>query len=193
MDAMPQVRERLLDADDLWEIAHLPENDGRYFELIGGVLIAMDAPGIPHGRRQVRLGRYLDIFVEQRDLGIVTTDAGHHPPDDESTVLSPDVAFVSRERLPSPEPVKYMPLMPDLAVEVRSPNDSLAEMRRKAQIYLDNGTRLVWLVLTNRQEVEVCRLTADGQMTSETIDIDGALSGEDVLPGFSLALGELFG
>lgn len=65
-------------------------------------------------------------------------------------------------------------------------------MRRKAAIYLANGTQLVWLVIPDQRGVEVCRLDDEGGIQTEFIGIDGSLSGEGVLPGFQLELAALF-
>ena len=82
--------------------------------------------------------------------------------------------------------------MPDIAVEVKSPSNTVAELRRKASIYLQHGTQLVWIVIPDRKGVEVCRLDDNGNMQTEFIGADGALSGEPVLPGFALELALLF-
>ena len=85
-----------------------------------------------------------------------------------------------------------MPRFPDLAVEVVSPSDSMAQLRRKATILLERGAQLVWIVKPDEQEVEVRRLDADGDIAFETVGIDGSLSGEGVLPSFRLPLPALF-
>ncbi len=82
--------------------------------------------------------------------------------------------------------------MPDLAVEIQSPSNTLAELRRKAAVYLEHGTEIVWLVLPARLGVEVWRAGADGEPESEFLGQDGSLSGERVLPGFRLELRRLF-
>ena len=82
--------------------------------------------------------------------------------------------------------------MPDLAVEIKSPSNTLAELRQKAAIYLRRETQLVWIVIPDSRGVEVCRLDANGDVEREFVAEDGALSGEDVLPGFELKLAQLF-
>ena len=82
--------------------------------------------------------------------------------------------------------------MPDLAVEIMSPNDTLANARKKASIYLDNGTTLVWIVQPKRQGVEVCRFVEGSGMEHEFVGQGGTLSGERVLPGFELEIDLLF-
>ena len=82
--------------------------------------------------------------------------------------------------------------MPDLAVEILSPSNSLSELRRKVAVYLVNGAAMVWLVLPARQGVEVWRASAEGEPQNEFVARDGSLSGEQVLPGFALDLSQLF-
>ncbi len=77
--------------------------------------------------------------------------------------------------------------MPDLAIEVKSPDDSYKGMREKADYYLANGSQMVWLVMTEKQQVEVHRPGG-----FEVVAIDGALDGGDVLPGLMIPLREVF-
>ena len=82
--------------------------------------------------------------------------------------------------------------MPELAVEIASPSDSLAQLRRKARIYLDNGSLVVWIVLPSENGVDVCRSASGARLDIEFVGADGSLSGEDALPGFELELSRLF-
>lgn len=68
----------------------------------------------------------------------------------------------------------------------------MAELRRKSAIYLENGTQMVWIINPIKRVAEVCRLSDDGQFQSQTVDINGKLEGEELLPGFELALRQLF-
>ena len=99
--------------------------------------------------------------------------------------MSPSSAL---SRAPDPFPDKLVPVMPDIAVEIRSPSNTLAEMREKAQRYLRLGSTLVWIILPNDQKVEVHQT----QMPVKTLELGDSLSGEDVLPGFELELRRLF-
>jgi Uma2 family endonuclease len=77
--------------------------------------------------------------------------------------------------------------MPDLAIEIKSPADSLIKMRKKANYYLENGSKVVWLVDTQRQKVEV--YTVDD---TEILGSGDTLDGGDLLPGFKLSVSELW-
>ncbi len=188
---MMEVRERLYDIDDLWRLV-CDSNDDRRYELIEGEIIEMAPVGGEHGTIAGEIFHHFRLFDPQRRLGIPTVETGYHPPDALHILLSPDAAFTSFERAPIPFPRTWVPLMPDLAVEVKSPSNTLAELRRKAAIYLQHGARLVWIILPVSRSAEVWRLGADGDIESAIIQADGSLSGEDVLPGFTLPLAQLF-
>ena len=187
-----EVKSRVYDVDSFWEFVHQRENADKYYELINGELIEMSPPGWEHGTLAGEIYHHFRLFDPERRLGHPTVDAGYYPVDNRNTVLSPDVAFTKIERAPIREFKKWAPLMPDIAVEVKSPSNSLAELRRKAAIYLENGTQLVWIVIPEKRGVEVCRLDDDGDIQSEFIGEDGSLPGDDVLPGFRLELSVLF-
>ncbi len=186
------IQERLYTVDDVWELEHRPENEGKRFYLIDGELFFTMSPGILHGRLATKLGRYLDEFAEEHCLGYVVVESGFHPAGERHTLLLPDVAFFRMGKLPDPDTERFGPAMPDLAIEVRSPGDTLDELRRKAAVYLANGTTLVWIVSPAEKGVEVCRAGADAGLDIEFVGADGSLSGEDVLPGFELDLKLLF-
>ena len=105
------------------------------------------------------------------------------------TVRAPDVSFVARERItPGQRYPGYWLGAPDLAVEVVSPNDSAQELRTKIAEYLASGTRLVWVAYPRTQTVTIYH--ADGAV--EERSIGQTLDGEDVVPGFSLPVAEVF-
>ena len=80
--------------------------------------------------------------------------------------------------------------MPDLAVEVQSPDDYPKEMREKAAYYLANGSRMVWLIFTGKRSrrIEIHRRDQPVQ----TLNIDDILDGGDVLPDFKVVVKDLF-
>ena len=186
------VRERLYDIDDVWNLYHQPENDGKRFELIDGELIEMSGPGGVHGAISVNLSFYFRGFCLEHDLGIATAGTGYHPPDDRKTLLIPDVAFISYDRAPDPFPDRFVPAMPELAVEIKSPSNSITELRDKARLYLRLGSRLVWIVLPDERSVDVCAMTDTGEMSVERFAADESLTGGGVLPGFTLAVSRIF-
>ena len=186
-----EIREGLYDIDDLWRIVCDADDDKRY-ELIEGELVEMPPPGEEHGHLLIWLGMFLAQYVSENQLGRVTADSGFHAKDDRYTLLGPDIAFRRLDPVTEPASRKWVPVMPDLAVEIKSPSNTMAELRRKAALYLERGAQLVWIVIPAEKSVEVCRLGDDGEILSEVIGPDGVLSGEGVLPGFELDLTKLF-
>ena len=139
------------------------ENEHKHFYLIDGELFWDMPPGFLHGHIAGLIFHYFLIFAAKHDLGKPTVESGYYSADDRSTLLAPDVAFVSKEKIPLADPGELLAAMPDLAVEIQSPSNTLAELRRKAAVYLANGTELVWLVLPARAAVEVWRMGPDGE------------------------------
>ncbi len=185
------IKEQLYTVDDVWELAHQPDNVNHY-ELIEGELLTMSPPGGVHGSFAVEISYYIWAFVRERGLGKVTVETGYHPPEGRHTLLSPDVAFLSKAKTPHPFPHTYIPIMPDLAIEILSPNDTLRQARRKAALYLRHGTQLVWIVLPAEKGVDVCRAVDGPGLNIEFVGQESSLSGEQVLPGFELKLELLF-
>ena len=183
---------RRLTVADLWRMAQLPEYADRHFELIEGEIVKMAPVGEWHGFGTTRIARLLDEYVEATSAGIVTTETGYFHGDDDETLLAPDVAF-RRTVLPAdPDSNRFVPVMPSLVAEIKSPRDTYAYMRRKAELYLRRGTQIVWLVYPERRGVEVCTLDDAGALQTEFVAEDGSLSGGDALPGFVLELSRLF-
>ena len=83
---------------------------------------------------------------------------------------------------------RFVPLAPDLAVEVLSPSDRMADAMSKVTMYLQAGVRLVWLVDPASLTVAVFRPDA----APRTLGAGDALDGGDVLSGFSVSVAELF-
>lgn len=186
------TREREYTVDDVWRLACAPENEARKICLIDGELLITMSPGQIHGRLALRIGQYIANFADERDLGEAAVEVGYYPPDDRETLLIPDVAFEGFAQASRPATAGYAPFMPDLAVEIISPSQSLAQARRKAGVYLQHGTALVWLVDPAEKRAEVWSAGDDGEPRSESLGIDDELSGGAVLPGFSLPLRRLF-
>ena len=186
------IRERVYTVDDVWRLEQQPLNPAEKYYLIDGELITKMAPTELHGVVATRLNAYLFIYVDQHSLGRVTIEVGHHPPGNRRTALLPDVAFTGKSRTVRRARSSYVPHMPDLAVEVISPSQTLAQSRRKAEVYLSHGTALVWLVDPVREFAEVWRRGDDGDFLRQLVESDGLLDGEDIVPGFRLRLRDLF-
>lgn len=176
---------RLLTAEDLWA---MPEHGG-HCELVKGELIEMPPAGAEHGATAFDLGVHLGNFVRTHRLGrVCAAKTGFILARNPDTVRAPDVAFVAAERLPSPLPTNFLELAPDLVVEVVSPGDTAQEVEDKVADWLTAGTRLVWVIYPRSRMVHVHRPHAP----SRRLTAADALDGEDVVPGFSCPVMDLF-
>ncbi len=186
------LEKQLYTIDDVWEMSQDPENEHVFIELVDGEILKMTRPSNTHGLLATEIAVYLRLFNMTHAIGQVTMESGHHPPDYQFTLLGPDVAFTRYDRMPERQPKRWVEVMPDIAVEIVSPSETLAGARRKAEVYLLNGTTIVWLVLPERRGVEVCRLLDGTQLQIEFVSSDGTLSGEGALPGFELDVSKIF-
>ncbi len=102
------------------------------------------------------------------------------------TKVDVDVAFVRRERSPPADWERYAPLLPDLAVEMISPSQTVKKAQERVEAYLRHGTAMVWLVRLVEESAE--KWTAAGACTGQcgTIGVDGALTRDAALSGFSV-------
>ena len=180
------VGTKRLTADDLLRLY----SEGVRGELIRGVLCETMPTGYEHGKTVVDLTILLGSFVKSRKLGSLTaSDSGVWLERDPDTVREPDVAYFSAEKMPPGVRVEgYAEVVPDLIVEVVSPNDSLSEVNDKALMWLSYGVRLVWVVNPPTRSVDVYR---EGR-TVATLTESGALDGLDTLPGFTCAVSDVF-
>lgn len=171
------------------EFLALPD-DGCQYELVQGELIEMPGSGFEHSDIGLGLGAELRAFVRKHSLGRVTGSDGAYVLNREKrTVLVPDAAFVRADRLPPPgERSGVLELVPDLVIEVASPNDSANMISEKVREYLDAGVQLVWVVFPKRRMVQI--YTPD--RSSHLLYEDDVLDGGDVLPGFEMRVGAIF-
>jgi Uma2 family endonuclease len=100
---------------------------------------------------------------------------------------SPDASWISLEKwqnLTLKEREKFIPLSPDFVIELWSKNDSLKSLQEKMKEYMENGTKLGWLINRQDRQVEIYRVGKE----VETVDHPLTLSGEDILPNFVMDL-----
>ena len=178
------TREQLYTVDEFEELLKLPENAGRLLELIDGEIVEK-MPTEEHGSIALNIGAELRAYLRTIRKGIAGTEVRYQTGKDERNSRLPDISI----RIANRPLVKDGAVigMPDLAVEIKSPDDSLKEMREKAEYYLANGTQIVWLVYPHQRCVEVYTLD-----TIELLCADDVLTGGDLLPDFSLSVAEIF-
>ena len=176
----------LLTAEDLLRLY----SEGVRGELIRGTLYETMPSGREHGRIAAQLGHLLVRFIRPRRLGwVMGTDAGVWLERDPDTVREPDVAFFAAGNYPAePGAHGYAEAIPDLVVEIASPNDSAREVEDKARMWLSFGVRLVWVAYPDTRSVVAHPLGGEAR----ALGAEDTLDGGDVLPGFSCRVGDVF-
>jgi Uma2 family endonuclease len=162
-----------------------PENRDRLWQLIHGRIVEK-VPTEEHGLIAGNVLFALKLYIRQTKKGRVGAEIRHQRPSDAHNSRLPDVSYSADNERPVVTE-GAVPVYPDLAVEVKSPDDSYVEMRDTAHFYLAQGTRMVWLVYPAKRAMEV--ITADD---IQWLMIHDTLMAEDVLPGFSVPVAEIF-
>lgn len=174
----------LLTAD---ELERMPSDDCVRTELDEGELITMPPEGWDHGSSEMNIGTILNNFVRKHRLGkVLSSDTGFRLND--GTVRSPDISFVRAERVPTLEGVGFAKGVPDLAVEIFSPTDSVPQLMRKVRQYFTAGCHTVWIVYPETKEIHVLEATGADRL----LHLDDIVEAPDLLPGFSVPVAEFF-
>jgi Uma2 family endonuclease len=177
--------DHLVTAEDLERMGER----GRWLELVQGELVTVNPPGGEHGVLAVAMAAELWTFVRTHGLGRVYVESGFVLSRSPDTVRGPDVSFLSHEREEMGKTRRgFLPGAPDLAVEIWSPDNTMAELTRRAAEYLEAGAQRVWIVDPRSREVTV---HAPGRAAAILTEGD-TLDGGNVLPGFSLSISSLF-
>ena len=174
-----------LSDEQFYQLCH-NNDDWRIEQNAAGELIIMPPIGAISGNRESDLNGFVWLWNRQTKLGKVFSS---------STIFtlpkggkrSPDVAWIANERwdvLLREEQEKFATISPDFMIELRSRNDSLSQRQAKMQEYLDSGLRLGWLIDPISQQVAIYRQNQE----VEIVSLPTTLSGESVLPGFTLEL-----
>nr|WP_318729017.1 Uma2 family endonuclease [Roseofilum sp. Guam] len=171
------------------EFMALPK-DGHCYEIVNGELIDMGNSGALHGNIAIILSSALFAVVNTQKLGALF---------DSSTAFkmkngnrrSPDISFFAKERLQGMTelPSGFLEGAPDLVVEVLSPGNTVEEIHDKLVEYFENGTRLAWIIHPSEHYVLVYRSAQEPDRLLKSVD---ALDGEEVIPGFTLPVADLF-
>ena len=171
------------------EFDRLEEPDELSYELDEGELVVMTKPRPLHNRIAERLYRALSRYLESHQVGeaFIFEYLFVLGP---NIKRAPDVSFLRAERANQIDPNADIPGAPDLAVEVLSPNDTVSAVRRKIRQYFAAGAQCVWIVYPETREVEVWREASKPQIVLQETDV---LEAPDLLPGFALRIGSLFG
>jgi Uma2 family endonuclease len=187
----PEPPPRLLTVADLATLpSDLPSGTVLY-ELDNGRLVIMAPPGDLHGAVELNIGTELKVQGERRGLGKARAgEVGVVLWRNPDRVVGADVVFVANASLPIrlSEHGGYLETIPDLVVEVRSPNDTLPSVLHKVQDYLRAGARVVWVADPAAQTITAHRRDQEPQVFAAT----DTLTVDDVIPGFRVLVQDMF-
>ena len=185
MTTTAAIESKLITAD---ELLLMPKIDGRRFELVRGVLIEKMPVGDPHCEAVALTTTVITNYSRANRYGVVRTgEPGYWLERDPDTVRAPDVAWFAPGRLT--RGVRgYPEIIPDLAIEIKSPSNSWPEIAAKAYMWLSYGSRQAWVGDPESVTVRIYRPNA----APVILGADDILDGGDLLPGFSVAVRDLF-
>jgi Uma2 family endonuclease len=183
MAILPKNDERLITGE---EFARFRDFHG---ELVNGRPVPMPMAGRSHAAYQARLSARLFAYAEETGRGLVLGgEAGLYTHRNPDTVRGADVLFISHERYARCGPLTFLDVTPELVVEISSSDDRPGEVAEKVEEYLSIGVDRVWVVSLRRRTVQIHRSDAGPEM----LGIGDTLRDEEILPGFSLPLSDLF-
>ncbi|MEO1374066.1 MAG: Uma2 family endonuclease [Cyanobacteria bacterium J06635_10] len=171
--------------DQLFDFCEL-NKDFRIERKANGEIVIMSPTGSETDQRNFDLIVQLGIWTKQNGTGVgFGSSGGFTLPS--GAVRSPDAAWIKKtdwEAIPLEKRKKFAPICPEFVVELPSETDALKMLKSKMEEYIQNGTRLGWLIDRVNRKVYIYR----SKNTVEELDNPSTLSGEDVLPGFVLDL-----
>ncbi|MDF0556972.1 Uma2 family endonuclease [Kamptonema sp. UHCC 0994] len=178
-----------LTEEQFWNLCH-ENSDLRFERTAKGELIIMPPTGSITGERNADLNYQVKAWSRQNNLGkVFDSSSCFRLPN--GAERSPDASWVKLERweaLTPEEQNSFAPLCPDFVVELMSPSDTLAKTREKLREYIENGAQLGWIINRKKRQVEIYRPNQE----PEILENPATVSGEEVLPEFSLDLATIW-
>ncbi len=158
-------------------------------ELIEGRIVYMSPTKIEHGMIESLLTHILQQHVLTHKLGVVMNgETGIYIKRNPDTIRAADILYISHARLEKATPNDFLDVAPELVVEIMSPSDRWSDMRRKLRDYFGAAVDVVLVIEPDMKSVVAFRSTTD--LTE--FGPDSTLTLEDVLPGFSLPVSDIF-
>ena len=167
-------------------------------ELREGNIVIMSPSDSVSGEVGVQFSTLLNMWVRKHNLGrVFDASTGFRLPNDD--LLSPDVSFVSRERLKQ-NPRTYLSVVPELIVEIKSSRDRLRTLEEKITLFLSQGVQVGLLIDPDTQTVSIYRFdrsstTAESAafLPQRTTLHDGeTLSIPELFPGWEIPITSLW-
>jgi Uma2 family endonuclease len=180
--------EKLITVDEYLKLAS--QIDGPT-ELVRGRIITMTPPYPWHGYVCGKVDRIVGGFIETNDRGYpACNDSGVVTQHDPDTMRGADFAFYSYQRVPKGTFKKkgYLPVAPDLVIEVKSPSDLWKSILAKVAEYLNAGVTVVCVLDPERQTATIYQ----ADQPEQTLSAEAMLSFPQVLPGFSVPVKRFF-
>lgn len=181
----PPATETLVTGEELLEMGDIGPS-----ELVEGRIVPMSPTGDEHGGYESNFDEFLKAFVRRYKSGRVRVgEVGIYTRRNPDTVRGADVAYISHERYAQRKQKHgYLDVAPELVVEIMSPDDRWSEVMEKLREYFAIGVKLVWVADPEARIVYAYRSLTD---VREFTDSE-TLIGDDVLPGFSVPVADLF-
>ena len=182
--ALLKDSERLITGEEL-----LRRPDLNPCELVDGRVVPTMPTGDEHADVEYELGMRLRAYGKETGRGrAVGGEVGIYIRRNPDTVRAADIVFISKERDRRPRAKGYFEIAPELVVEVLSPDDRMSRVREKLRDYFSAGVQVVWVVDPTLRRVLVHRSLADFTVLNDR----QILTDEELLPGFSVAVSDLF-
>ncbi len=175
----------------------LKRADTQRFEIINGNIIEMAPTKKPHSKVSKRIYDRILFYLVEQNKGEVFFETTYVTTDRSDWVKGariPDVSFYEQSRYEAheasnpDEDEKPFLIAPDFVVEIISPTDSYSKIEAKIRAYLSDGVPLIWIVDPQNHTVKVYA----GRSEADVRQPGDALSGRDVLPGFTLPVADVF-
>jgi Uma2 family endonuclease len=168
-----------------------PATEEPLYESVNGIKLELPPMGVHSNHVAGKLFSRLDFHAETHALGTAKIECLFILDPVRDLRRRPDVAFVSAARWPVgsllPE-IGDWQIVPDLAVEVVSPNDVFQDVLSKMREYFRVGVSQVWIVLPTDHEIYVYDSPTNPRVLTAADELDGGA----LLPGLRLAVGSLF-
>lgn len=166
-------------------------DNGDNYEIVDGIRVELPPMSVDSLALASRLSRHLSNYGIAHDVGEAYTEMMFKLSLKKDRSRRPDVAFVSYAKWPKARPMPVTSawdLLPDLCVEVVSPNDKGDEIEAKIDDYLRAGVPLLWMIYPRQGVVYVYESASQVRRLTRADTLDGGTA----IPGYTVALAELF-
>lgn len=181
------IRDKTYTVDEYYALMEARDDDA-LIELINGELCEMPLSSY-NSIINVRIGSYLLEYVDKHDVGdILGANSAYILNQD--NVFLPSCSFVTKGRIEDYFSNRFYG-SPDLVIETILPGETAASINEKTRLYLETGSKVVWIVYPDEQIAEI-RTVSDNGFHVATVDKNGALTAQSVLPEFELPMNKLF-